>query len=240
MKKYFGKFVPKKSWFDTNNDGDIDYKDFLKAAKNALDALTPSSSILDINGDGKVDVNDALDAARITGATIAGAGITVAASSYAGTILISGKATAIATTIAASIGAGFAGGVTTLLGSTTTIGWAAWQTTSGAWIVAAKSVTSISPALISTISGAGAIVPSTVSGVIETIAGFPVIQAIATDALVSSGDILMVVGIPIAREVAIAAGLIALVIIGGYSYYILTRHHITKQEIETTLSPNPF
>lgn len=97
MKKYFGKFVPKKSWFDTNGDGDIDYKDFLQAAKNTLDAITPSSNILDINGDGKVDINDALDAARITGATIAGAGITVAASSYAGTILISGKATAIAT-----------------------------------------------------------------------------------------------------------------------------------------------
>ena len=74
VKKYFGKFVPKQSWFDTNGDGDVDYKDFIAAAQNTLNALTPSNAVLDINGDGVIDIKDALDAARITGATIAGAG----------------------------------------------------------------------------------------------------------------------------------------------------------------------
>jgi alkaline phosphatase len=110
MKKYFGKFVPKKSWIDANGDGDVDYQDFIFAAKSALNSITPSKQTLDINGDGKVDINDALDAARITGAAIAATGITVAVSSYAGAVLVTGQATTIATTITASIGAGIGGG----------------------------------------------------------------------------------------------------------------------------------
>jgi len=243
MKKFFGKFVPKKSWFDANGDGDVDYKDFLDAAKKALNAATPSKNAFDINGDGKVDINDALDAARITGVTIAATGVTAAVSSYAGAVLVTGKATAIATTIAGSIGAGIGGGLTALLGSTTTVGWAAWQTTSGVWIVAAKSVTSISPTLVSAVSGTGSFVASSAETVVSTIAGFPVIEKIAIDALVSSNDILMIAGVPVAREVAIASALIAVVIVAGYSFYILTRKRISKEEVEDCINgftPEPI
>ena len=231
MKKYFGKFVPKKSWLDSNGDGDIDYHDFIHAAKSALDAVTPSKEILDINGDGKVDINDALDAARITGATIAATGITAAVSSYAGVVLISGKATAIATTIAASIGAGAGGGLTALLGSTTTVAWAAWQTSSGVWVVAAQGVTAISPTLVASVSGASAFIATSAQSAVSTIAGFPVIESIATTSLVSSKDILLIAGVPVAREIALASALVALVVVAGYSYYILTRHRIGKEDV---------
>ena len=235
MKKYFGKFVPKKSWFDANGDGDVDYKDFLFAAKKALDAATPSSNTFDINGDGKVDINDALDAARITGVAIAATGVTAAASSYAGAVLVTGKATAIATTIAGSIGAGVGGGLTALLGSTTTVSWLAWQTTSGVWVVAAKGVTAVSPTLVTAVSGASTFVASSAGSAVSTIAGFPVIEQIAINSLVSSGDILMIAGVPVAREVALASALVAVVVVAGYSFYILTRKRISKEEVEECL-----
>lgn len=232
MRKYFGKFVPQKSWFDANGDGDVDYKDFIHAAKKALDVAIPSSEAFDINGDGRVDINDALDAARITGVAIAATGVTAAASSYAGAVLVTGKATAIATTIAGSIGAGVGGGLTALLGSTTTVAWAAWQTTSGVWVVAAKGVTAVSPTLVTAVSGASAFVASSAESAVTTIAGFPVVEQIATNALVSAGDILMIAGVPVAREVAIASALVAVVVVSGYTFYILTRKRISKDEVE--------
>lgn len=235
MKKYFGKFVPKKFWIDANEDGDgdgdVDYQDFIFAAKSALNSITPSKQTLDINGDGKVDINDALDAARITGAAIAATGITVAVSSYAGAVLVTGQATTIATTITASIGAGIGGGLTALLGSTTTVAWATWQTSSGVWIIAAKGVKAISPTLVASVSGASAFAASSAQSAVSAIAGFPLIEKIAMSSLVGSGDILIIAGVPIAREVAIASALVALVVFAGYTYYILTRKRINKEEV---------
>jgi len=44
MRKYFGKFIPKKSWFDANGDGDVDCRDFLDAAQKVVDSITPSKT----------------------------------------------------------------------------------------------------------------------------------------------------------------------------------------------------
>lgn len=239
VKKYFGKFVPKKDWFDANGDGSIDYKDFLAAAQNTLNSLTPKRNILDINGDGVVDINDALDAARLTGATIAGIGVTFGVGAVAGSILVTGKATAIASVVASSIGAAAGAGFGAILGTTTAVSWAAVQLASGSWILATKTVVSTSPAFITAISSIGSLASATSSGVVNTIAGFPVVQSAAVKSLISSKQVLVIAGIPVAREVALATGLVALVLVGGYAHYVLTRKRIDKSEVEEIIGNSP-
>ena len=51
---------------------------------------------------------------------------------------------------------------------------------------------------------------------------------------------LIIAGIPIAREVALAAGLVAVVVVGGYAYYVLTRKRINKSEVEEALGSPPL
>lgn len=240
MRKYFGRFIPDKSWFDANGDGDVDYRDFLAAAQKAVDAITPSKNILDINGDGVVDVNDALDAARITGATIAGIGVTFGAGAVAGSVLVTGKATAIATVVASSIGGAAGAGIGAIFGTTTTVSWAAMQLASGSWIVATKTVVSSSPAFITAMSSAGSFASAASSGIVNTIAGFPVVQSAAVKSLVASKDIWVIAGIPVAREVALATGLVAVVVVGGYAYYVLTRKRLEKQEVEEIIGDSPL
>lgn len=240
MKKYFGKFIPKKSWFDANGDGDVDYRDFIAAAQKAVDAITPSKNILDINGDGVVDINDALDAARITGATIAGAGVTFGVGAVAGSVLVTGKATAIATVVASSIGSAAGAGIGMLFGSTTVVSWGAVQLASGSWIVATKTVVATSPVFVTAMSSFGSLASATSSGIVNTIAGFPVVQSAALKSLVASKQVLVIAGVPIAREVALAAGLVAVVVVGGYAYYVLTRKRIEKSEVEEVLGSPPL
>lgn len=240
MKRYFGRFVPKKSWFDANGDGDVDYRDFITAAQKVVDSITPLKDDLDINGDGVVDINDALDAARITGAAIAGAGVTLGAGAIAGSVLVTGKATAIAGVIASSIGGAAGAGIGALFGTTSAVSWGAVQLANGSWILATKTVVSSSPTLISALSSAGSFTSATSSGIVNAIAGFPVIQAGAVQSLVASKQILVIAGIPVAREVALATGLVAMVVVGGYAYYILTRKRIEKQEVAEAIGNSPL
>lgn len=239
MKRYFGKFVPKKSWFDADRNGDVDYRDFIAAAQKVVDSITPSKNILDINGDGTVDVNDALDAARITGATIAGAGVTFAAGALAGSVLVTGKATLIAGVIASSIGGAAGAGIGALVGTTSAVSWAAVQLSNGSWILATKTVVSSSPTLMTALSSAGSFASATSNGIVSAIAGFPVIQSGAVNSLVASKQILVIAGIPVAREVALTTGLVAMVVIGGYAYYILTRKRIEKREVQDAIESSP-
>lgn len=238
-RKYFGRFIPKKSWFDINNDGDVDYRDFLVAAQNTLEALTPSKNVFDVNGDGVVDVNDALDAARITGATITGAGVTLGAGAVAGSILVTGKATAIATLITSSIGATVGTGLGAVFGTTTGTLWAAVQLSNGAWILATETVVTMSPAFVMTMSSAGALIAGTAKGAIDSIAGLTIIHTAALKSLVASSELIVIAGIPVAREVALAAGLIAVVIVGGYAYYVLTRNRIDADEVREAVDSFP-
>lgn len=238
VKKYFGKFIPKKEWFDFDGDGNVDRQDFIAAAQNALNTLKPSANAFDVNGDGQVDINDALDAAKITGATIAGAGISVAAGAVAGSILVTGKATTIATVIAASIGAGASGGLATLLGSATYVSWAAWQTSSGVWILGVKSVTTVSPTLVTAVSGAGSMLATTANGAVKAIADFPVVQSVALKSLENSNEIIMIAGLPVVREVAISTALIAVVVVGGYALFVLTRKRVSKEEVQELVGPD--
>ena len=42
----------------------------------------------------------------------------------------------------------------------------------------------------------------------------------------------MIAGIPIAREVALFVGLVAVIVVAGYAYYILTRKSINAKEVK--------
>ena len=239
MKKYFGKFVPKKEWFDTNSDGNVDYHDFLAAAQNVVNSVKPSKNILDINGDGVVDINDALDAARITGATIAGVGVTFGVGAVAGSVLVTGKATAIATVIASSIGSTAGAGLGAVFGTTSAVSWGAIQLASGSWIIATKTVVATSPTFVTAMSTIGGGATTASSGIVNTLAGFPVIQSAAASALVSQNKLLVIAGVPVAREVALATGLVALIVVGGYAYYVLTRKQVKTSEVEAIISSPP-
>lgn len=235
MRKYFGKLIPKKIWFDVNGDGSVDYHDIISAAQKTVNAITPSKNTFDINGDGVVDINDALDAARITGATIAGIGVTFSVGAVAGSILVTGKATAIAAVVASSIGAAAGAGFGAIFATTSTVSWGAVQLASGSWILATKTVVATSPAFVTAMSSIGSLATATSSGVVKTVAGFPVIQSAAVKSLISSKQVLLIAGIPVAREVALASGLVALVVVGGYAYYVLTRKRINKADVEAIL-----
>ena len=240
MMKYLGKLMPKKSWFDMNGDGSIDHHDLINAAQKVVDTITPSKNAFDINGDGVVDINDALDAARITGATIAGIGVTFGVGAVAGSVLVTGKATAIASVVASSIGAAAGAGIGAVFGTTTAVSWGAVQLASGSWILATKTVVSSSPAFMMAMSSAGSFASAASSGIVNTIAGFPVVQSAAVKSLVASKEVWVIAGIPVAREVALATGLVAVVVVGGYAYYVLTRKRLEKQEVEEIIGGSPL
>lgn len=239
MRKYFDKLIPKKIWFDVNGDGSVDCHDIVLAAQKAVSALTPSKNAFDINGDGIIDINDALDAARITGATIAGIGVTFSVGAVAGSVLVTGKATAIASVVASSIGAAAGAGFGSVFVTTNTVSWAAVQLASGSWILATKTVVATSPAFVTAMSSIGSLATGTSSGIVNTIAGFPVIKAAAVQSLVSSNQVLLIAGIPVAREVALVTGLVALVVVSGYAYYVLTRKRIDRVDVEAILGDSP-
>ena len=239
VKKYFGRFTPNRSWFDTNGDGDVNYQDFIAAAQNALNSITPSKNILDVNGDGVVDVNDAIDAARITGAAITGAGVTLAVGAVAGSVLVTGSATSIATVISTALGAAAGAGIGTIVGATSGTAVAAVQLSNGTWILGVKTVIATSPTFVSAVSSVTGIVSGASSAMVNTIAGLPVIQTAALNSLVNSNSVLIIAGIPVAREVAIATGLVAVVIVSGYAYYVLTSKRVSKTDVEMAIVSNP-
>lgn len=236
VRKYIKKLVPKKAWFDANGDGDVNHRDVLAAAQKSIEAIIRRKSVFDVNGDGVVDINDALDAARITGATIASAGVTLGAGAVAGSIMVSGKATAIATLIASSVGAAAGAGFGMVLGSTATTAYSAVQLANGTWILGVKTLIATSPSFVTTISSAGSVIAGASSGVVNTIAGLPVVQAAGLKSLVQSNSIIVIAGIPIAREVALATGLVAIVVSGGYAYYVLTRNRIEPEAVEAAIA----
>ena len=49
----------------------------------------------------------------------------------------------------------------------------------------------------------------------------------------------MIAGVPVAREVAIAVGLISIVIVGGYAYFLLNRGVNSKDVTEIMGTPLP-
>lgn len=223
IKKRIGAMAPSKKIFDVNGDGKVDYRDVVDAAKRLGSKAIPSKSTFDANGDGKVDYKDAVVGAKIAGAAMVGAGATLAAGAYGGALIVSGTASAIATGVVGAAGATIGAFTGTILGTATTSTFLAMKSASGALIIVSETAAMVSPGLVSAFSAAGSTVGAMNSTLVANIAGLPVIEALAVNAGVSKGALVVIAGVPVAREVAVAVGLVSIVIVGGYAYFLLNK-----------------
>jgi Dockerin type I domain len=230
IKKALSALTLSKETLDVNGDGKVDYKDVVEAAKKIGSKAIPSKSAFDANNDGVVDYKDALVGVKIAGAAVLGTGATLAAGAYGGALIVSGGATAIATGVVGAAGAAVGAFTGVILGTATTSTFIAMKTASGALIIVSETAAAVSPGLISAFSAVGSSVGAMNSTLVAKVAGLPVIEALAVNAGVSKGALVMIFGIPVAREVAIAAGLISVVIIGGYAYLLLNKG-VEKDEV---------
>jgi hypothetical protein len=178
---------------------------------------------LDLNGDGRVDYKDAIVATKIAGAAVVGAGTALAAGAYSGALVVSGTASTIATGIVATAGASVGAFTGAILGATSTT-FMAVKTASGAVVIASEAAVTFTPQLVAAFSGVSAMN----SMVVAKIAGLPVIQSLAVEAAISKGSTIVIGGVPILREAALAAGLISLLIVGGYAYVLLNENEVEQ------------
>lgn len=239
FKKALGALTPSKDAFDVNGDGKVDYKDFIDGARKLGSKAIPSKSTFDANGDGKIDYKDAVVGAKIAGAAVVGAGTTLAAGAYGGALIVSGTASSIATGIVGAAGATAGAFTGTLLGTATTSTFLAMKTASGALIIVSETAAAISPGLVSAFSAVGSGAGAMNSALVAKIAGLPVIEALAVNAGVSKGALIVIAGIPVAREMAIAVGLISIVIVGGYAYFLLNKDVDREDVTELMGAPLP-
>jgi hypothetical protein len=239
FKKVRGALTFSKGAFDLNGDGKVNYRDFIDGARMVGSKAIPSKATFDANGDGKIDYMDAVVGAKIAGAAVVGAGTTLAAGAYGGALIISGTASSIATGIVGAAGATVGAFTGTLLGTATKSTFLAMKTASGALIVVSETAAAVSPGLVSAFSAVGSGAGAMNSALVAKIAGLPVIEALAVNAGVSKGALIVIAGVPVAREVAIAVGLISIVIVGGYAYFLLNRGVNSKDVTEIMSTPLP-
>jgi hypothetical protein len=92
-------------------------------------------------------------------------------------------------------------------------------------LLASATVTSaVSAKLFAASATAGALIGQSTAG---AVAGFPIIKSIALSNAIAANEVILVAGVPMAVNVAIATGFVAIVIVGGYAYYLLTKDRIT-------------
>ena len=60
----------------------------------------------------------------------------------------------------------------------------------------------------------------------------------ALKSLENSNEIIMIAGLPVVREVAISTALIAVVVVGGYALFVLTRKRVSKEEVQELVGPD--
>lgn len=188
----------------------------LKHIKRAAKSV---SGLLDVNGDGVIDHRDAVAAAKITVAAAAGVGATAIASVAAGSAIVAAGATSLATTVTAFAGAAAGTFIGLTIGTTTTATLLVVHA-GNALFVGSSVITAVSSSVVAAASALGAGAGNLVGG---TIAGFPIIQQIALSQAVSAGEVIVIAGVPVGVTVALAAGFIAIVIVGAYAYYVLTK-----------------
>lgn len=182
---------------------------------------------LDLNGDGRVDYKDAIVATKIAGAAVVGAGTALAAGAYSGALVVSGTASTIATGIVATAGASVGAFTGAILGATSTT-FMAVKIASGAVVIASEAAVTFTPQLVAAFSGVSTVASAMNSTVVAKIAGLPVIQSLAVEAAISKGSTIVIGGVPILREAALAAGLISLLIVGGYAYVLLNENEVEQ------------
>tara|TARA_Y100000588_G_scaffold79793_1_gene83546 strand:- start:1812 stop:2255 length:444 start_codon:yes stop_codon:yes gene_type:complete len=145
----------------------------------------------------------------------------------------------IATGIVGAAGATVGAFTGALLGTATTSSFLAMKTASGALIIVSETSAAISPGLVSAFSAVGSGAGAMNSALVGKIAGLPVIEALAVNAGVSKGALIVISGVPVAREVAIAVGLISILIVGGYAYCLLNREVGREDVTRLTGTPLP-
>lgn len=77
------------------------------------------------------------------------------------------------------------------------------------------------------------------SALVAKIAGLPVVEALAIKSGVSKGSLIVIAGVPVTREVALAAGLFSLVLVGGYAYLLLNSGVEKEDVLEVSSDPSP-
>lgn len=189
------------------------------------DAASSASSLFDVNGDGVVDYKDAIAAAKITGAAVVGAGATAAAGAVAGSTIVTTGATAIAAKVAMISGAAAGAFIAGTFGATTAVSATIVQYGSVV-VLGSSAVTSVSGPLLAAAAGAGSWAAQAATG---KLANLTIIKTIALSKAVSAGEVILIGGVPIGVTAALAAGLIAIVIVGAYAYYVLTKDAVPDE-----------
>ena len=206
------------SKFDVNGDGKVDYRDVLAAVGKTLD----------LNGDGEVNLRDALWGASVIGASAT----TAAAAGYlSGAALVSATSSAISATLVAT-GGSIAGALAGISLGTTTVG-ALSVVNLGNMVVVKSVIASVVNSTAATAIASGA---TTVSVATEAatgfIAGSPIVKSCALAVLEKGGEVVVISGVPIGIHVAIAAGLITLVICAGIVYFLRNDQEFSDTELQ--------
>ena len=188
-------------------------------------AAMAAVNVLDANGDGVIDHRDAVAAAQIAGAATVGVGATIAAGAIAGSTIVATGATAIAAKVAMVGGAAAGAFIAGTFGATTTI-TAGIAHYGSIVVVGSSSVTTLSAPLLAAAASTGSWAAQVATG---KIADMAIIKSVALSKAVATGEIVMIGGIPIGVAAAIAAGLLAIVIVGAYAYYILTKDAVKTE-----------
>lgn len=191
-------------------------------------AASAAANMLDVNGDGVIDHNDAIAAAKIAGAATLGVGATAAAGAISGSTIIATGATAIASKVAMVGGAAAGAFIAGTFGATTTITAGIFHYGSVV-VVGSSAVTSVSAPLLAAAASTGSWAAQVATG---KIADMAIIQSVALSKAIAAGEIVMIAGVPMGVTAAVAAGLIAIVIVGAYAYYVLTKDAIGAEDQE--------
>ncbi|MGV8986428.1 MAG: hypothetical protein ACOH2H_09115 [Cypionkella sp.] len=195
------------------------YLEILMPLSHIKRAAKTMSGVMDVNGDGVIDHRDAIAAAKITVAAATGVGITAIASATAGTAIVAAGASSLASTVTAVAGAAAGSFIGLTVGTSTSAALIVVHA-GNALFIGSSVVSSVSTAVVTAAAALGATAGSFVGG---TIAGLPIIQQIALTQAVTAGDVILIAGVPMGVTAAIAAGLIAIIIVGAYAYYLLTK-----------------
>lgn len=195
----------------------------IKKIKRVASAATTA---LDINGDGVVDHRDAIAAAKLVGATAAGVGATASAGAIAGSLIVATGATAIASKVAMVAGAGAGAFIAATLGAATTVTTTVIHFGSVVFI-GSSAVTTMSAPLLAAAASSGSWLAQAATG---RIADMAIIKTVALSNAVAAGEVVIIAGVPIGVTAALAAGLIAIVIVGAYAYYILTKDSLSSDQ----------
>jgi len=214
--------------FDTNGDGKLDFDDL------------PSLPDIDME-----------KLAKVVTASAVAAGVTAAGAAAAGAAIVSSTAASIGAGAASAAGViagyGLGSGAASVYGAVkayqvskaaafVTGKWAAAVGITDVFtlqavnaVVVEKMAAAVAPQVLATMSAlktattsAGASVGFVAEIAAGEIAGLPIVKSAATSIAVARGEVFVIGGIAFSVQAAIILGLIAVVVIGGYTYWVYT------------------